>query len=961
MQTTHYRHLEMQSVRWYHKLCLPLKELMVDPTLHEVCENTNRLSMNPIKLSEIFKPPRNQKTPPVRILVESPPLFGKTTLGRRLVQDWANGKQYMDNFKFAFLVFPERIKKDMTFVEWIIDLSRIDNMEDKWFQSMFTNRESQILIVVDNLDGYDDVQKKDIVALLSKQIFSKATVVAFVRTGCSQIYEQWEEKSHQRQSVSQKVMGVLKDPMNLFRTIKWNKRVYIEGLNADARRKFLKQYLTGDYFPEYARAYLDHLFDDYVEPLYWCPVYLFFLTRLNEESDFNKPKSRTHFFQHLINMHAGVHDSRDTFPYPKCIDIFDGDSKGAVYRNVFCALGNLCLSHFRNGRRYKFTEEELVDNCKELIMSLSLVKRELLPLKISKEVPSYEVQSIIAEFCIAYFLTVDSQSKKTLRKDPTTIVSMLTSSFFQHETNRWILLFMIGLLKENAGPIFDQLKPLAFLYKHNFKMFLPYVQECQEHLETVFASIKPFLPTDWWIHWSQYKPVFARSQLHETLIKLATANACFKSIRWHLGMPAKIPETVEVDKIELTIDMQHLLGLKSFCGKKLKCKELIVLYRSHGARVGYQRFINTFIDARTEALRLYAHDYDLVKILPHLSQLIQYNSASEFHIHCTLRKFPKDFSKVLLGALEKHPSNYHTLCFYLSPVIKSTHFPKIQQYVANMLDQCFKKANNLKVFHFSGDIEVPLQIPLESFSTENDDRKWSFIGFECMQANQFHLSNKINVEHLMWNFVNDQECFVEILNSCSNLKAITCRGIDANLQCLASNASFCETLYIKLDVFPSNFQDLVKIKHLRNLTLEFEFHEPDLARRLFRCLKHLTLSRLSLLSPPLETIRELLTIAIDSTSTPSYHVDTFHLDSPKICEEILPLQEQLLHTNLVSTIENSCWLHTVDFKIVEEIHNKFNPQKYIIDAANFDMTKPSDSETIWRHMFTIQRRTSKKC
>lgn len=996
--TSQYRGIQLPAVKWYRNLNLPIDDLMVDLTMKEIHEHGNKITDNtPFSLEEIFNPAQGQKCPPVRMLVEGPPFSGKTALAYRLVQDWANYEDYSSNFQFAYFIIPEFVKQDPSLSSFIIEMSRVDNMEDRWFQQMLSNRESNILFVVDNLDEYDEVGKKEIVPLLNRQMYPKATVIALGRTGVFPTYERWITKPDQPRTSVFKLFTAIKDTFTGYKSIKWSKRIYLEGLGPQARQEYLEVYLGDVYFPEYVDAHLEHLYDEYIEPFYQLPIYLFYLARIHEETDFTTLKSKTLFFHHIMNIHAGVHhffNKKKVEKHEKNIDIFE-NSTFSLYRKMFKNLGELCLTHYQSGD-YEFTKDELIHYCNiETAMCMSILKRDLVPLKNpnGNENPRFRIlHEILAEFCIAYFLSTD---QKFLRKTLYEQRQELKMSFLQPKTNRWVLLFLVGLLKEKAGIVFKFLEPFAFVYKHNFKLFLPYVQECQEHLQKLFQDLKVFLPTDWWIHHSQYTAVFARSELHKTLVQYAMEAKWFKSLRWDLGMPANVPDQLVVGKLELTVNMRGLLGLKSFSGKRIKCDEFVLIFRGQRTRIAYERFISALNEVKANVFRFYANDEDLAKLIPHMNHLIQYRADLEFHIHCTLERFPKDFCSILLRALNKNPSRFHTLAFYLNPLISPGYFPKIERFTSNIFEEIFPIADKLKTFNFSGDMEVPFHAPLQSICTL-PKRVWSSIGFEWLQVRteDFPLPNKLNLEHLFWSNVKEDTFIVNLLQSCSGLKALTCHATSIKRlshadigSCIAS----CESLYVIVDTTSTDFfEELSSFKRLKKLTLQFDITvENDWkVGNLSSCLKNLSLSRLSLLSPPLNILWDFLnttdsrrssrvpqaedvqrnlgnaTLPQNKRTFPTHvtlnHLDTFHIDLPNVYTEILHLQENLLRQKVVSMIEISCWLHMANFKVVESISNAFDSELYDIAATNCEITKPSDPEPIWRHMFRIQRRDTQK-
>ena len=110
-----------------------------------------------MNMSGIFKP-HEECLQPRTVLIEGKPGMGKTTYCKKLVYDWASGKQQDDCFpRFEAVLFLKC--RDMQSDLWeaiedqLLPREVEQDVRDRFFKFIFQNQ-SDVLLVLDGLDVY---------------------------------------------------------------------------------------------------------------------------------------------------------------------------------------------------------------------------------------------------------------------------------------------------------------------------------------------------------------------------------------------------------------------------------------------------------------------------------------------------------------------------------------------------------------------------------------------------------------------------------------------------------------------------------------------------------------------------------------------------------------------------------------------------------------------------------------
>uniref|UniRef100_T1IS78 NACHT domain-containing protein n=1 Tax=Strigamia maritima TaxID=126957 RepID=T1IS78_STRMM len=139
-----------------------------------------------IKLEELFDSSSNCN----RLLIESKPGYGKTTLCIKLLHDWANDAPYTEQFEMTFLI-PLKNLPDDGIEDALAAIIPDCGIDKEDLMDIIMKRGKRVLIVLDGFDEINKSQRQNVLRVMYRQRFYDATVI--ITSRCGEFYVRAED------------------------------------------------------------------------------------------------------------------------------------------------------------------------------------------------------------------------------------------------------------------------------------------------------------------------------------------------------------------------------------------------------------------------------------------------------------------------------------------------------------------------------------------------------------------------------------------------------------------------------------------------------------------------------------------------------------------------------------------------------------------------------------------------
>uniref|UniRef100_T1IR54 NACHT domain-containing protein n=1 Tax=Strigamia maritima TaxID=126957 RepID=T1IR54_STRMM len=470
--------LEKNLKKFYKKLTLPriawldledaqdlnIDEFFIDLKLDE--------SDKTIRKEDIFNPV--DQLQPTRILLEGQPGSGKTSLVTRIAYDWANEKEYLDQFKLLFLL-PLRELQEQSVDDALETIGKICGFRDtNKIAGIIASDEQHVLFLFDGLDELSVDDRAHILQLLYQQKYNEVTMLVTCRTGLFSLTKD-EDK--------QLFIGISRQ------STFYNKKISVMGIkDADKKMEFLEKFIFVDESVE--REVADLKSTVTATELFDCPLFLILLAFIvNTEEKMVTFFTKTDLYKELFNCIIKHSCAKNQIKLDEWFDIFDSKSLPNYLREYLREFGKLSLQHI-DENNLRFKSDELTDEMYKL--GFLSHHKQVIRFRSNQYYEAFHLS--ILEFSAAYYVWMEYKFNKSEFKDK--LLKFVVQLYLRTRGTSLVLGFMIGLFEEHSCDIFDGMQPFSAWFSKNFHFIAQLLKECSSLIyEKVFPHLTHFIPS----------------------------------------------------------------------------------------------------------------------------------------------------------------------------------------------------------------------------------------------------------------------------------------------------------------------------------------------------------------------------------------------------------------------------------------------------------------------------------
>uniref|UniRef100_T1J8B3 NACHT domain-containing protein n=1 Tax=Strigamia maritima TaxID=126957 RepID=T1J8B3_STRMM len=419
-------------------------------------------SQKSINIEEIFSSGVNKR--PFRILIESQPGFGKTTLAIKLTHDWATAKEYMTHFEFAFLI-PLRELQNQSINNAIKQIG--NRCQCDTAVEIACRHEKTLLLILDGLDEISPEERLEITKILYKQEYHDATVVVTCRTGLFALRK--EEKAQLFGSISMRVDFS-------------DKRIRILGVLSDEiKREFLKTFMP----QTSVETVIKNLASQW--DLFESPLLLMTLAVLLKEGEkIEEFSTKRDLYKKLFNcliQHSYKKRGREIEPD---FDLFNISSTPNAIRDKMQKFGMLAMEKILK-QEFQFESDELSNEIYELGF---LIHHKVISL--DKATNHYEILHLtLMEFAAAYALWLHLKLNKSALIDE--YLTSIMNHFIQSAGTSLIMPFVASLMEDDLGHLLSLINSYSPLFAKYYNLSVAFFSECSLINISESKHIVPFI------------------------------------------------------------------------------------------------------------------------------------------------------------------------------------------------------------------------------------------------------------------------------------------------------------------------------------------------------------------------------------------------------------------------------------------------------------------------------------
>uniref|UniRef100_T1JCQ8 Purple acid phosphatase n=1 Tax=Strigamia maritima TaxID=126957 RepID=T1JCQ8_STRMM len=485
-----------------------------------------------------------------RTLLYSQPVCGKTVQTWRLMHDWAVESDYMKSMQLAF-VLPLHLLNYKQFTDLTSAISSYYCFENPKQLKTILKQNPRSLFVLDGLDKLGEEEINILFEFLLKPKYIDSTVVVTCRTNLSQLSEQGISKYFDNQ-------------------------IQISGMEIKDRRQFISKFIS----QTENKNVVNHI-ETVIRPisdLFSLPIWVTSLANQIAQSQHITAYTtwtKTDILKFFINYLCRMHLLEDGVSLTENFNVFNrNDSTVAKFRDNCVELGKLCVENILN-KKEQFKDSAITKQfCKYGL--LNYIK------EIDNEHFVFSHTSVSELFAAIYlwneFHTNDFSFSELN-------ISLINEMVVKIGRTTLVLPLLVGLLKEKAVVLFEQMHPFAHLYSSQELLLWRMLAEHKSNYD--FIKVVDFFPVNVHRDVDENLSKFYASSRHAKLVSAGIENGRVKGVFVKSELTFSLPEDTVIPELYIDSNFDSsvdplfpLIEIISKCMLKLSKLKLLEISES---------------------------------------------------------------------------------------------------------------------------------------------------------------------------------------------------------------------------------------------------------------------------------------------------------------------------------------------------------------------------------------------
>ncbi|XP_065567947.1 NACHT, LRR and PYD domains-containing protein 4-like isoform X2 [Artemia franciscana] len=557
----------------------------------------------------------------VKLLLEGPPGYGKSTLALKVALDWSEGKQYLKDYEFLFLIQLAELKTDIPsfIVEELLPL-KLTKYESS-LRLMLEEQDSKVILLLDGLDELNRQRRKAVIDLLKGKCLGKATVMLTSRPLPS----------------DDEVISLV------------SRRVSIRGFSDTQLTQFVHSFFKGD--RESANELLQLILNKNgpYRPLASCPLACLSICVLFQDDDGKLPSKVTEIHTNLVKWLIGrslSKKSRKSFKNSKLPDKYD---------KILKEFGELCVAKLKN-ESVEFSKDEITKKVKDpAIFDMGILintHTSLTRQRIQKNGCLLLIHNSFIEYFAAYYLRYIIDDLERLEQN---LLSLLDA---KRESIELLLKFLMGLLGDKAHVVIDLLHSFDLPEMTLFDLLREAgatrlnIRAISSLFDQDFVTVQTTTTElDGWSHILSDPACIVKSLRLQRLTKDVDSEA-MKLFFDHLYMNQSVTEFSYQSSYGLVLDPSDMEVLSEKMEKIINKPNL----QTFTIRINGDNTSHSIVRALSQSLRSLSPTSSLSTLIFHIDL-----ESRELDILCQALNFCCHITKLHLSKLSCGPAGYESL------------------------------------------------------------------------------------------------------------------------------------------------------------------------------------------------------------------------------------------------------------------------------------------------------------